>query len=206
MTLETWIAYVFASAAILIVPGPTVVMVVTQAAAHGRKAAPWLSAGVVLGDFTAMTLSLIGLGAVMAASATLFSCLKYVGAAYLLWLGVRIWRSSPSADEGEEDIASRPRNAALFRRAFLVTVLNPKAIAFFVAFLPQFVDPTRPTLSQLLILGGTFLFLSAVNSSSYGLFAGRFSGVLRSRKAKKRLHRIGGGALVGAGIFTAASS
>jgi len=135
MSLELWITYAVAATLILIVPGPTIILVISQAATHGRKSVIPLSAGVVLGDFTAMTLSLLGLGAVITTSAGLFTLLKWIGAVYLFYLGIKLWKTSP----GNSFIQNKIKNSAshsLFRSSLVVTALNPKSIAFFVAFLP----------------------------------------------------------------------
>src|SRR5215475_2530864 len=93
MTLETWLTFVAASAILLIIPGPTVLLVVSYALGQGWRAALPMAIGVALGDFTAMTLSMLGVGALLAASATLFTVLKWIGAAYLIWLGIKLWRA-----------------------------------------------------------------------------------------------------------------
>ena len=92
MSIEIWIAFTLAAMVVLIVPGPTIILVISQAIAHGRRAVVPLTAGVTLGDFTAMTVSLLGLGAILASSAALFSMLKWIGAAYLIYLGIKLWR------------------------------------------------------------------------------------------------------------------
>ena len=170
MSLENYITYVFASTLILIIPGPTIILVVSQAVSHGRKSVVPLAGGVVFGDFTAMTFSLLGLGAIMSASATLFTSFKWIGALYLLYLGINLWRENPKngfIQNRKKDISQR----SLFKCSFIVTALNPKGIAFFVAFLPQFISPNEPIFNQLLLLEGTFLFLALVNAALYALFA-----------------------------------
>jgi threonine/homoserine/homoserine lactone efflux protein len=202
MGLEIYIAYVFATILILVIPGPTIILVVSQAVTHGRKSVLPLAAGVVFGDFTAMTLSLLGLGAIMSASAALFSLFKWVGALYLLYLGISLWRANPknnSVRNEKKAISSH----LLFKSSFVVTALNPKGIAFFVAFLPQFISPNEPLLGQLFLLGGTFLFLALVNAALYALFASQLREAIRKTRVRKWFNRCGGTALIGAGIFTA---
>ncbi len=202
MSLEIWIAYIFATTLILIIPGPTIILVVSQAVTHGRKSVVPLAAGVVFGDFTAMTLSLLGLGAIMSASATLFTLFKWIGALYLLYLGINLWRANPkSGSIHEEKKVISPRS--LFKSSFIVTALNPKGIAFFVAFLPQFINTNEPVLNQLLLLGGTFLFLALVNAALYALFASQLREAIRKTSVRKWFNRCGGAALIGAGILTA---
>ncbi len=202
MSLEVWITYIFATTLILIIPGPTIILVVSQAVTHGRKSVVPLVAGVVFGDFTAMTLSLLGLGAIMTASASLFTLFKWIGALYLLYLGINLWRANPkssSIQHGNKDISPR----SLFKSSFIVTALNPKGIAFFVAFLPQFISHHESVFKQLLLLGGTFLFLALVNAALYALFASRLREVIKRTSVRKWFNRCGGTALIGAGIFTA---
>ncbi len=202
MGLDIWIPYVLASTLILVIPGPTIILVISQAVTHGRKSVVPLAVGVLFGDFTAMTFSLAGLGAVMAASAVLFTVFKWVGAIYLIYLGVKLWRSPV-----EGSSISRPGDSmsagALFRSSYIVTALNPKGIAFFVAFLPQFIKPAEPLFNQLLILGGTFLFLAIVNAVVYAIFASQLREAMKNRNVSKWLNRGGGTALIGAGILTA---
>ena len=202
MSFNIWITYFFATTVILVIPGPTIILVISQAVAHGRKSVVPLAAGVVLGDFTAMTLSLLGLGAIMSASAALFTVFKWIGAIYLLYLGIKLWRANPdtSSTQPEKKDAS-PRS--LFKSSFIVTALNPKSIAFFVAFLPQFISPQSPAFNQILILGGTFLVLALVNAALYALFAGQLRETIKKTRVRKWFNRCGGTALIGAGIITA---
>jgi threonine/homoserine/homoserine lactone efflux protein len=202
MSIEIFIAYIFATTLILIIPGPTILLVISQAVTHGRKSVVPLVVGVILGDFTAMTLSLLGLGAIMAASAALFTLFKWIGTIYLLYLGLKLWRTNPesSSIHHEKEDASP---YSLFKSSFIVTALNPKSIAFFVAFLPQFISPHNPAFSQILVLGGTFLFLALVNAALYALLAGQLREMIKRTRVRKWFNRCGGTALIGAGIFTA---
>ncbi|MFC1813852.1 LysE family translocator [Thermodesulfobacteriota bacterium] len=203
MSIEMWIAYVIAATIVLVIPGPTILLVISQAIAHGRRSVIPLAAGVTLGDFTAMTLSLLGLGAILAASAALFSILKMIGAVYLIYLGIKLWRSNP--ENHEINFAdTNTSNSSLFKSAFIVTALNPKGIVFFVAFLPQFVNPQSQTMPQLLILGGTFLLLACINATLYAVFAGHLRDTMQNPKVRRWFNRCGGSVLIGAGIFTAA--
>jgi len=203
VNLEIWVAFVLAATVILIIPGPTILLVISQAISHGRKAVIPLVAGVTLGDFTAMTLSLLGLGAILAASSVLFSALKWIGAVYLIYLGIKLWRSNPE----QRNISfskARTSNQSLFKGAFFVTALNPKSIAFFVAFLPQFVSSRSETFPQFLLLGSTFLFLATLNATLYAIFAGHLRDRLQNSKVRRWLNRGGGSALICAGFVTAA--
>lgn len=199
MVVETWLAFVAATVVMLAIPGPTILLVIGQSLGAGRRAALPLVAGVALGDLTAITLSLAGLGALLAASATLFTVLKFAGAAYLVWLGVKLWRAPVEA------AATAPVSARrAMRDAYVVTALNPKGIAFFVAFVPMFVDAGSPFLPQAAVLVATFVGLAAVNAAIYALLASRLSGAVRRPGVRRAFNRCGGTVLVGAGLATAA--
>ena len=203
MSIEVWIAFVLASAVILVIPGPTILLVVSQAIAHGGRSVIPLVAGVLLGDFTAMTLSLLGLGALLSASAALFAVLKWVGAVYLFYLGIRLWRANP-VEDALASAAWTPSGKQFFERAFVVTALNPKSIAFFVAFVPQFVSLQAPSIIQLVVLEVTFVTLAGINAALYAVFAGRLRDKMGNLKIRRWFNRCGGGALMGAGALTAA--
>jgi threonine/homoserine/homoserine lactone efflux protein len=198
MDLTPWLAFVAAATAMLLIPGPTILLVIGQSLGGGARNALPLAAGVALGDLTAMSLSLAGMGALLAASATAFAAVKWAGAAYLVWLGVKLWRAPVDA------AAAPPLPAArAMREAYVVTALNPKGIVFFVAFVPQFIDPARPFLPQAAILVATFVTLAALNAAAYALLAARLSGAVRRPGLRRALNRVGGAVLVGAGLAVA---
>lgn len=206
MSLEVWIAFAVASAVLLAIPGPTVMLVVSYALGRGRFTGWATVPGVALGDFTAMTISLLGAGAVLAASATLFTALKLAGAAYLIWLGFRLWRAPPTLPDAPAATATEIRGSGLtgmFWNAYLVTLLNPKGIVFFVAFVPQFVDPARPLLQQFAVLIVTFVSLAALNVLVWAYLAGEMRARFRRPSTLRLLNRTGGSFLIGAGFFTA---
>ncbi|WP_237215331.1 LysE family translocator [Falsiroseomonas oryziterrae] len=198
MDPTTWLAFVAAATVMLLIPGPTILLVIGQSLGGGARNAAPLVAGVALGDLTAMTLSLVGLGAILAASAAAFTALKWAGAAYLVYLGVRMWRAPVSAEAAPPLSARRA-----FREAYVVTALNPKGIVFFVAFVPQFLDPARPFVVQAAILVATFVTLAACNAGAYALLAGRLSGAVRRPSLRRALNRAGGAVLVAAGLTVA---
>lgn len=202
MSLETWFAFVIAAMIVLVIPGPTIILVISQAIAHGRRSVIPLVLGVTLGDLTAMALSLLGMGAILATSAALFSALKWFGTIYLVYLGIKLWRANPdiSASRSTRHQASY---RALFKSTFVVTTLNPKSIMFFVAFLPQFVDPQSQAIPQFALLGATFLTLGTINAALYGLFAGHLRETLQRSQVGRWINRCGASALIGAGIFAA---
>ena len=143
MPIELWFAFVGASAVLLIIPGPTILTVISYSMAHGRRANVPLVAAVALGDSTALVVSLLGLGALLATSAFWFTVVKWVGGLYLLYLGVKLLRAGISSTELAPPAAPGSR-WRLFANTYLVTALNPKGIVFFVAFLPQFISPGAP--------------------------------------------------------------
>jgi homoserine/homoserine lactone efflux protein len=199
--LHVWLAFVVAASVLLVIPGPTILLVIGQAARHGRRSVVPLVIGVVLGDAVALGASLLGVGAVLAASATLFSLLKWLGVGYLLYLAVRMWRRDNAARDGNEYPDKERFNLA--RDAFVVTALNPKGITFFIAFLPQFISPERQVVPQLVILGVSFLILAAINCGAYAMSAGTLS-YLFTRPANRRLlNRMGAVTLTSAAIMSA---
>ncbi|MCB1391231.1 MAG: LysE family transporter, partial [Rhodobacteraceae bacterium] len=155
MDLHLWLAFVAASVVLLLIPGPTVLLILSYALSQGRRVALATVAGVTLGDFLAMSASLAGLGALVVASATLFTVLKWVGAVYLVYLGVQLWRSAGGAALGALTETRALPARTVFGHAAVVTALNPKSIAFFIAFVPQFVNPSAPLAPQFAILVAT---------------------------------------------------
>jgi threonine/homoserine/homoserine lactone efflux protein len=200
MPLEPWLAFVAASAVLLALPGPTILTVISYSLAHGRRATVPLVAAVALGDSTALLLSILGLGALLATSALWFSVVKWVGGLYLLYLGARMLLQGGSAAEAIAPQAPASRRR-LFAHTWLVTALNPKGIVFFVAFLPQFVSPRAEAAVQLWILAGTFVFMAAVNAALYAVFASTARRLLASPKAQRRFDRLGGSLLSAAGLW-----
>ncbi|EFO31076.1 lysine exporter protein LysE/YggA [Roseibium sp. TrichSKD4] len=201
MTLELFSAYVVATLILLAVPGPTIMLVISYALRHGRKTAAACVLGVGVGDATAATASLLGLGAILATSATLFSALKWIGAAYLFYLGLKMWLSKPEALE-EQDV-QEVNSRKIFTHAFIVTALNPKGIVFFMAFLPHFIATDAAIAPQLVLLGTTFVVLGVLNAAIYALIAAEIGSRLKSPSTMKVVNRLGGGFLMFAAAMTA---
>ncbi|HEV2604230.1 MAG TPA: LysE family translocator [Microvirga sp.] len=202
MSFEIWLAFVAASAVVVIIPGPTVLLVVSYALGQGWRAALPMAIGVALGDFTAMTLSLLGIGALLMASATVFTLVKWAGAAYLVYLGIKLFRAGGTL-EAEPRSASAP-GLKMLAHAWLVTSLNPKGILFFVAFFPHFVNPSAPFLPQVLILQATFLVMATANAFAYAAFASRARRLVRNDRVIAAVNKAGGAVLIGAGVATVA--
>lgn len=203
MSIELWLAFVAASAVLLAIPGPTVLLVISYALGHGKRAAVATVTGVALGDFTAMTASMLGLGALLAASATLFVVLKWIGAAYLIYLGIRLWRAPVARVDASAEAASteKERPLRIFLHAYAVTALNPKSIIFFVAFLPQFLNRNEPVGLQMVVFEATFLVLAAANAAAYGLLASMARKTIRKPRVQRLVNRIGGSLMIGAGFL-----
>lgn len=202
--MDVWVTFVLASTLILVIPGPTIILVITQSVSCGRRSVLPLVCGVLLGDFTAMTLSLLGLGAIMTTSAAVFSLCKWLGALYLFYLGIKMLRTKPNdCDDAREYGRNMETSQSLFSSSFIVTALNPKSIAFFVAFLPQFISPQKPILGQAVVLGGTFLTLATINAAMYAIFASQLKEKIRRASVQRWFNRCGGSALIGAGVITA---
>jgi threonine/homoserine/homoserine lactone efflux protein len=204
MPLELWLAYVATSAIILAIPGPTILLVLSYSISQGRSATMPLIAGVALGDAVAITLSLIGLGTLLATSALWFTGIKWLGGLYLIYLGIKLLRSAnkPLAMQPVESPGaplSSPRK--LFGNAFIVTALNPKSIVFFIALLPQFISADHPVTAQLWILGVTFVVLATLGATSYALFASSLRKFLAAPRVQKAYGLFAGSLLCAAGIW-----
>ncbi|TDQ80988.1 threonine/homoserine/homoserine lactone efflux protein [Dongia mobilis] len=200
MAWETWAAFTAATTILLVIPGPTILLVVSYALGQGWRSALPMAIGVAMGDFTAMTVSLLGLGALLATSATIFTALKWVGAAYLVWLGIKLWRAGGTLQASPR--SDRATALKMVGHAWIVTALNPKGITFFVAFLPQFINPTAPFLTQMIIFEATFLVLAFANVLVYALVASRARAAIRNQSLIRTVNRVGGSLLIGAGILT----
>lgn len=201
MSLEIWISFFIASAALLAIPGPTVMIVISYALGQGRSTAWATVPGVALGDFTAMTASLLGAGAILATSATLFTVLKILGAIYLVWLGIKLWRAEGGM--GSVHSPKEKSKTAMFRASYIVTALNPKSIVFFVAFVPQFVNVNAPVFMQFVILEATFLVLAAINVAIWAFLIGNLRERFKNPRVLKIINHVGASFLIGAGMLTA---
>jgi threonine/homoserine/homoserine lactone efflux protein len=199
---STLLLFAGASLALLAVPGPAVIYVVTRSLDQGRTAGIVSVLGVETGTFAYALAAAAGLTGLIAASATGFTIVKYAGAAYLVYLGVRklLERSEP------QDALSRGRSR-LFLKGVLVQLLNPKIAIFFLAFLPQFADSSSgPVAVQILVLGTIFTLLAVLSDGAYVLLAGAVGGWLRTgRRARGWLAKLSGGVYIGLGVSAALS-
>ncbi len=202
MSFELWLTFAAASTVLLVLPGPTILLVLSYALTQGRRVAVASALGVATGDLIAMTCSVIGLGALFLASATAFTLLKWIGAAYLIYLGVTMLRSRPTAPA----LLDKPDNAKaskVFRDLTLVTALNPKSNTFFIAFVPQFISPETAFAPQAAILIATFVGIAGTNALVFALAANAMRGQITRASVQQWLTRAGGATLIGMGIMTA---
>ena len=205
MPLEAWLAYTLITTTFLLIPGPTLILVISYSLLRGRSAVMALVVGVGLGDLTAMILSFLGVGLLLETVATAFYFFKWFGAAYLIWLGIKMWCSvSELTDLDKKDRSHAWRE--IFSSAFITTALNPKSIVFFLAFIPQFIEPELPFTTQVVILGATFFVLAIISVLGYAALAIYAGQQLHLPLIQRWTHRIGGGLLIGAGGMTAVTS
>lgn len=202
MPLDLWLTFVAATAVLVLIPGPTVMLVLSYALSKGRSVAVASAAGVAFGDLVAMTASLAGLGALVLASATAFIVLKWIGAVYLVYLGIKLIRSAPSGGP-EMPKATDITATRVFQHTAAVTALNPKSIAFFIAFVPQFIRADAPLLPQFSVLIVTFVTMGGLNALAYALLADRLRSAIKRPRVITWITRAGGTALITMGILTA---
>lgn len=198
---DLWLAFAAAAAILIAIPEPTTLVVLGHTLSSGRAMGFVSLIGVAAGDVCAIGLSVLGFSAILSASALAFEILKWLGAVYLVWLGIGLWRTPSAALDAAPAARTRAREAIL--RSFTVTLLNPKGILFFAAFLPQFVDPARPLLPQFVVLTLTFNALATAIQGGYILALGTARRNVVSPTAMRMLNRAGGAMLIGAGLLTA---
>lgn len=199
MTLEIYIAYIVACFVIALVPGPTVTVIVANSLAHGSRAGLLNVAGTQLGLALMMAILVVGLSSVIAAMGWLFDWLRWAGAAYLVWLGWKLLRAPDAMVDIQK--SSVPKGGFLLQ-GFLVLMANPKALLWFGAFIPQFIDPTGNYVGQIVLLGVTAMAVALVSDGAYAVVTGRASAML-SRKRVRLVSRLSGGFLIGGGIWLA---
>ena len=203
MSLHLWLGFLLAAVLIAISPGPGAAVSMSTGLRYGYGAALRVIFGLQCALATQLLIVAVGLGALLETSELAFSIVKFVGAAYLIWLGIQKWRASP--DEVDETKAlSKPNR--LFMEGLLVNLTNPKAIVFIAALTPQFIDPTRSQWPQFMIIGLTMCSVDTVVMSCYALLATRLRRWLHDPRSLKAQNRFFGGVFVGAGALLAASS
>jgi threonine/homoserine/homoserine lactone efflux protein len=171
MELQTWLVYLVAAMGMSLSPGPNGLLALAHGAQHGSRKTTFTIAGGAIGFVVIMALSMFGIGALIKSSILWLVALKWVGGAYLVWLGIQVWRSPPIAlAVGQE--AAEVRGALLFRQGLLSAVTNPKGLLFFSAFLPQFIDPERSLLTQFGVMAATFVATEVLTEYSLASAAG----------------------------------
>jgi threonine/homoserine/homoserine lactone efflux protein len=203
---STFLVFAVASLALVVAPGPNLVYIVTRSVSQGRRAGLVSAVGVEAGTLVHITAAAVGLSQLVATSALAFRVVKYAGAAYLLYLGLRALRRREGLDLSAA--ARSLRLPRVFRDGIIVNVLNPKVALFFLAFLPQFIDPARgASATQILALGVVFFGIALTMDVLYAIVAGALRGWLRRRPAYLRRQRfVVGGVYLGLGVSAAAAS
>lgn len=203
MTWNVWVFFAVTEAVLCLTPGPAVLFVISHGVARGGRASLWANLGILTGNTLYFVLSAMGLGAVLLASHTVFTILKYAGAGYLIVLGVQTIRGSGLSLR--TDTAGDPGSAGWrsWARAFGLQAANPKALVFFVALLPQFIDPSKPIVLQMVILCITSVVIEFVVLAGYGYLAARAAALARQERFVTITNRVNGGLLIAAGAAVA---
>ena len=203
MTWEIWALFVVTETGLCLTPGPAVMLVLSQGLARGAVSSIWANLGILAGNTMYFALSATSLGAVLMASYGLFSVIRWAGAAYLIWLGVsafmgrsRVLSMSPKSD-------APARGGRIFVNGFVLQASNPKALVFFTALLPQFIDPRASVITQVTILGATSVVIEFFVLLAYGGLAGRFTAIASRPRFRTLANRIAGSLLIAAGVATA---
>lgn len=200
MTWETYISFVVIDILMSLSPGATVLFVVSQSAWRGPKAGMAAALGVSVATLTFYALTAIGLIGIIAASNLLFSTMKYIAAAYLIWLGIQAIYQSTSK---QKEIADIPTTKNAFIDGLIVEIANPKTLIFFLALLPPFLNPSAPLLPQLLILGTTTLIIEFFVLAGYAYAAGTLRKKIAQPNIQRWFNRMVGGILISLGALTA---
>lgn len=197
MEFGTWLLYFLAAIGLSLTPGPNGLLALTHGALYGSRRTIATILGGSMGFGLVIAASLFGIGAILAANADLLTTLKWVGGAYLIFLGVQIWRSEPIGESVPKKSSGSAKS--LFSQGLLSAVSNPKGILFFVAFLPQFVDPNRSLWVQFLVMAGTFLLIEFIYEYAVAAFASKVQPFLK--RAGKNFNRFFGSVFAVLGIL-----
>jgi len=197
MDFHLWLLYLLTAIGLSLSPGPNGLLALTHGALHGRRRTMYTICGGALGFVAVIALSMFGIGALLQASLGWLTVMKWVGGAYLAWLGIQVWQSPPIGIEAPGPAAPRAR-WSLFRQGLLSAVTNPKGILFFAAFLPQFIDPARSLFVQFLVMAGTFAATEMITETLIASMAHRISPWLR--RIGRRFNQACGGLFVAIGV------
>ncbi|MEO6928916.1 MAG: homoserine/homoserine lactone efflux protein [Casimicrobiaceae bacterium] len=203
MSLHTWIAFFVAAWLISLAPGAGAVSCMAAGIRHGYHRALWNIVGLQLGIQAVLMVVAAGLGAVLAASSAAFTAVKWIGAIYLVYLGIVQWRAAPQPLSAASTDSGEATTRHLILRGFMVNATNPKGILFMLAVLPQFLDPSRPQLLQYAICGATLFVTDVVVMSGYTAFASRVLALLKGERHRRWLNRTFGGLFITAGAVLA---
>jgi homoserine/homoserine lactone efflux protein len=196
MNYQLFSAFLLITFILVIVPGPIVTLVITTGATRGIRAALMTVLGSTLGNAVLITCIAFGLNWILRTSAEVFEILRWSGAAYLVWLGIQAWRHA-----GEQGEIAPPRHRVYVSRGFLVAMTNPKTIAFFTAFLPQFVDPQLPAGHQLAVMCAVSVAMAAVTDAGWAIAAGAGRALFLKQGPARWLGRLSGVVLIGGGVW-----
>jgi homoserine/homoserine lactone efflux protein len=198
MDLNTWLIYLLAATGLSLSPGPNGLLALTHGALHGRRKALYTIFGGAFGFVAVVGLSMFGIGALLKTSLVWLTVLKWVGGAYLVWLGIQVWRSPPIGIEARGGAAGPRAGGSLFRQGALSALTNPKGLLFFTAFLPQFIDPARSLFIQFVIMAGTFAVIEIATEVFIASMAHRISPWLQ--RVGRRFNQACGGVFVAIGV------
>ena len=201
MDLSVWLTYLVATIILSVSPGPGVFSSLSSGLNHGFRMGAWNGVGMQAANFVLICAVSVGLGAMLLASETLFTAVKWIGVAYLVYLGIVTWRSPPRAFTQEKDGLHTAKD--IFLKGFLVNITNPKGIIFYAAILPQFIDVQRPQAMQYAIFALTTLVVDIVVMAGYTAVASRVLAVMRDPARLRWVNRTLGGAFVAAGLALA---
>jgi homoserine/homoserine lactone efflux protein len=199
MSPEVYFAYIIACIVVAVVPGPVVTLVIANSLTHGARAGLLNVAGTQLALALMMAVLVVGLASVIETMSFWFDLVRLLGAAYLIWMGLKLIRAVPAVDEPRRVPAPR---GGFVLQGFLVMLSNPKVLLFFGAFIPQFVDPGGDPATQVALLGATAMATAALSDATYALLAGR-AGTLLSQKRVRLVSKLSGGCLIGGGVWLA---
>jgi threonine/homoserine/homoserine lactone efflux protein len=197
MDLHSWLIYLLAAIGLSLSPGPNGLLALTHGALHGRRKALYTIFGGAIGFTIVIALSMFGIGALLAASLVWLTVMKWVGGAYLVWLGIQVWRAPAIGVEVDGAAVPSRSGWSLFQQGALSALTNPKGILFFVAFLPQFIDPARSLIVQFFVMAGTFAVTEIVTELFIACMAHRISPWLR--RVGRRFNQVCGGIFVAIG-------
>lgn len=196
MNYQLFSAFLLLTVILVLTPGPIVTLVIATGATRGVRAGLITVAGSTVGNALLVSGIALGLSLVITYAAVIFEWLRWVGAAYLVWLGIQSWRHA-----GKEAEVAPPRGHVYFRRGFLAAITNPKTIAFFTAFLPQFIDPSLPAGHQLTVMCAVAVTMASVTDCGWAVVASAGRSLFLRNASAKWLGRVSGLALIGGGVW-----